>query len=189
MLVEPAPRINLRWIVLLRWGAVAGQAITILVAGRFLKQPLPLTPLLSVVAALALMNAVIHVWLWRGGQPTDRACGLNLLADIAALTALLALSGGAFNPFSVLYLVHITIAAVILPARWSLLLAAASVLSYSVLQFTIVTDLALIGSDPGLLQLRGRWVAFLVAAAFISTFSLRMSESLRQRGEELERAR
>lgn len=189
MSVEPAPRINLRWIVLLRWGAVAGQAITILLAGRFLKQPLPTAPLFGVVAALALGNAVIHLWLWRGGQPTDRACGLNLLADVAALTALLAFSGGTFNPFSVLYLVHITIAAVILPARWSLLLAAASVLAYSVLQFTSPSDLALIGQDPGLLQLRGRWVAFLVAAAFISTFSLRMSESLRHREEELERAR
>src|SRR5205085_12382467 len=30
---------------------------------------------------------------------------------------------------------------------------------------------------------------FVVAAAFISTFSLRMSESLRRRGEELDRAR
>ena len=189
MPVEPAPRINLRWIVLLRWGAVAGQAITILLAGRFLKQPLPTTALLGVVAALALGNAVIQVWLWRGGQPTDRACGLNLLGDIAALTALLALSGGAFNPFSVLYLVHITIAAVILPARWSLLLAAASVIAYSALQFTSASDLALIGEDPGLLHLRGRWVAFLVAAAFISTFSLRMSESLRLREDELNRAR
>ncbi len=189
LVVEPAPRINLRWIVLLRWGAVAGQAITILLAGRFLRQPLPTAALLGVVAAIALGNAIIHVWLRRGGQPTDRACGLNLLADIAALTALLALSGGASNPFSVLYLVHITIAAVILPARWSLLLAAASVLAYSALQIGSASELALIGEDPGLLLLRGRWVAFVVAAAFISTFSLRMSKSLRQREEELDHAR
>src|ERR1700681_1110170 len=88
--VESAARINLRWIVRLRWGAVAGQVITILVAGRFLKNALPLGPP-------------------RGGRPTDRACALNLIADIAALTALLALSGGRENPFAVLYLVHITI--------------------------------------------------------------------------------
>ena len=187
--VEPAPRINLRWIVRLRWGAVVGQALTILLAGRFLRQPLPTPALLGVVLALALGNAIVHVWLARGGLPTDRACGLNLLADIVALTALLALSGAAYNPFSVLYLVHITIAAVILPARWSLLVATASVLAYSALQLTPAEQLSLIGEDPGLLHLRGRWVAFLVAAAFISTFSLRMSESLRRREQELDRAR
>ena len=187
--VEPATRINLRWIVRLRWGAVLGQATTILLAGRFLLQPLPTARLLGVVLALALGNAAVHLWLLRGALPSDRACGLNLLADVVALTALLWLSGGASNPFSVLYLVHITIAAVILPARWSLRLSAASAIAYSALQLTSSRQLALIGEDPGLLLLRGRWVAFIVAAAFISTFSLRMSESLRRREQELDRAR
>ena len=186
--VESAARINLRWIVRLRWGAVAGQVITILVAGRFLKNALPLGPLFGVCAALALGNAAVQLWLQRGGRPTDRACALNLIADIAALTALLALSGGRENPFAVLYLVHITIGAVILPPRWSILVAAASVLAFSALQAMPVHELIIEGDAP-LLIVRARWIAFGVAAAFISTFSLRMSESLRQRGAELDRAR
>ena len=186
--VESAQRINLRWIVRLRWGAVAGQVITIFAAGRLLKEALPVTTLLTVCAALALGNAAVQLWLGRGGRPTDRTAGLNLLADIAALTALLAFSGGPSNPFSVLYLVHITIAAVILPARWSLALSGASVLAYSALQLAPAHELLLEG-DPALWHLRGSWVAFLVAAAFISTFSLRMSDSLRERESELGRAR
>ena len=188
-MLEPAPRINLRWIVRLRWGAVAGQSATILLAGRFLREPLPIGRLLSVCALLAAWNLLVHLWLLRGGTPTDRACGLNLLGDVLALTALLALSGGAFNPFSLLYLVHITIAAVILPARWSMLLAAASVACYSALQLIPSGALTLIGEDPMLLHIKGRWVAFIVAAAFISTFSLRMSDALRRRDDELDRAR
>ena len=186
--VEPAPRINLRWIVRLRWGAVAGQVTTILVARRFLQNPLPLGALLGVCGALALGNAAVHLWMVKGGRPTDRTVGLNLLADILALTALLALSGGPDNPFSVLYLVHITIAAVIVPGRWSLALAAASVLAFSALQLMPAHELVLAGDAP-LLTLRGRWIAFLVAAAFIATFSLRMSESLRLREQELDRVR
>jgi two-component system sensor histidine kinase RegB len=111
--------------------------------------------------------------------------GLNLLADIGALTALLALSGGAFNPFSLLYLVQITIAAIILPARWTLLLAVASVAAYSILQMMPLGRLVLDGEDQALMQVRGSWVAFLVAAAFISTFSFRMSQALRRREAEL----
>ena len=113
MNVEPAARINLRWIVRLRWGAVGGQVITILLAGRFLDSPLPLGAMLAVCGALALGNVLVQVWLDQGGRPTDRACALNLLADIAELTALLALSGGRENPFAVLFLVHITIGAVL----------------------------------------------------------------------------
>ena len=45
MNVESAARINLRWIVRLRWGAVGGQIITILLAGRFLDSPLPRVPM------------------------------------------------------------------------------------------------------------------------------------------------
>jgi two-component system sensor histidine kinase RegB len=130
----------------------------------------------------------LQLWLARGGRPTDRACALNLLVDIAALTALLALSGGPDNPFAVLYLVHITIGAVILPARWSVFVAAASVAAFSALQILPSHELAIAG-DAAALHQRGRFIAFLVAAAFISTFSLRMSEALRRRGEELDRAR
>ncbi len=188
MKLESAARINLRWISRLRWGAVAGQVITILVAGRFLANPLPLGEMLGVCGLLALANFGLVLWLARGGRPTDRACALNLLADIGALTALLALSGGRDNPFAVLYLVHITIGAVILPARWSVFVAAASVLAFSALQILPSHALVLSG-DAIALHLRGRYIAFVVAAAFISTFSLRMSQALRRRGEELDRAR
>src|SRR5207248_10777282 len=132
--VESASRINLRWIVRLRWGAVAGQVITILFASRILREALPVGPLLAVCGALALVNLVMHVWLLRGGNPTERTAGLNLLGDVLALTALLALSGGAYNPFAVLYLVHITIGAVVLPPRWSIALTATSIAAYTLLQ-------------------------------------------------------
>jgi two-component system sensor histidine kinase RegB len=165
-----------------------GQAITILIARQLVRGPLPVIPLLGVCAALAAANFGVQLWLERGARPGDRACALNLLGDIAALTALLALSGGRENPFAVLYLVHITIGAVILPARWSAALALASMIAFSALQILPSEELNLAG-DVSLLYLRGRWIAFGVAAAFISTFSLRMSQSLRRRGEELDRAR
>ena len=186
--VESAARINLRWIVRLRWGAVAGQVITIVIAQQLVRRPLPMGSLLAVCAALAAGNLAVQIWLDRGGRPTDRACALNLLADIAALTALLALSGGRENPFAVLYLVHITIGAVILPGPWSVVLALASVVAFSALQILPSGELTLSGDAP-LLHLRARWIAFCVAAAFICIFSLRMSASLRRRGEELDRAR
>ena len=188
--VEPAARINLRWIVRLRWGAVAGQVITILFASRILREALPVGSLLAVCGALALINLATHLWLNHGGNPTARAAGLNLLGDVVALTALLALSGGTFNPFAVLYLVHITIGAVILPAGWSVVLTSTSIAAYTLLQLMPEGPLTWLGGqDPGALHVRGRWIAFGVAAVFIGIFTLRMSAALRRREAELERTR
>ena len=188
-MVDPAPLINLRWLVLLRWAAVAGQAATILVAWKLLRQPIPVVHLLSAVGALLVANLGVQLWLWRGGEPTDRACALNLLVDVVELTVLLALSGGPLNPFSALYLIHITIAAVILPAVWSWLLAGASVLAYSALQLLPEARTPISTGLHINLYLSGMWVAFLVAALFISTFTLRMSKALRLRKEELDALR
>src|SRR3954470_12001626 len=185
--VEPAARINLRWIVRLRWLAVAGQTVTILVARRFLHQPLPVAQLLAIVGLLAAAHLVMQAWLWRGLSPTDRLCGLNLLGDVVALTALLALSGGGYNPFALLYLVHLTIGAVVLPTRWAVALAIVCGCCFTLLH--LLPEGPLGGEDVAFLHLRGRWVAFLVAAAFITTFSLRMSQALRRRDEELARVR
>ena len=187
--IESAPLINLRWIVRLRWLAVAGQAATILVGSRLVASHLPVDTMLLVCGALAAGNGLVQLWLLRGGKPTDRASGLNLLADVCALTALLALSGGASNPFSLLYLVHITIAAVILPTRWVLAIAGAGAFAFSALEFAPMAPLDLHGKHLAFLEMRGPWIAFLVAAAFISTFSFRMSRALRRREEELSRAR
>src|SRR5438067_10609532 len=174
--VESAARINLRWIVGLRWGAVFGQGFTILFAARILREALPVAPLLAVCGALALVNLATHIWLLRGGNPTERAAGLNLLGDVLALTALLALSGGAYNPFAVLYMVHITIGAVVLPGRWSLALTVTSIAAYTLLLLLPEGPLLSLGTEEQLaLHARGRWVAFVVAAVFIGTFTLRMS--------------
>lgn len=187
--IDSGASINLRWIVRLRWGAVAGQITTILLGRYFVEAPLPTAALLLVCGLVGAFNLSVQVWLSRGGRPSDRTCGLNLLVDVTALTALLALSGGASNPFSLLYLVHITISAVILPERWSLLLAVAGAAGYSGLALAGLEPLHLRGIDPQATLVWGTWVAFVVAAAFISSFSFRMSRSLHTRERELMMAR
>jgi len=52
----------------------------------------------------------------------NRELFIALTLDVAALTTLLYLSGGATNPFTSLYLLQVTLAAVLLdaPSTWSL---------------------------------------------------------------------
>ena len=99
------------------------------------------------------------------------------------LTGLLFFTGGPFNPFSFLYLVHIALAAVVLRAAWTWALVALSLVCSGALFYAHVW-LKLDYSDPGKhaqhmrMHLEGMWIAFAVAAAFIVYFVTRVRRAL-----------
>ncbi|MET0271164.1 MAG: ATP-binding protein [Sphingomonas sp.] len=175
---DPAATENLRQLVQLRWVAVAGQLLTILTVNLGLGVPLPLMPMLTVVALLALANLVSTVLLPRH-RVTNVEIMLALLFDVALLTVQLALSGGASNPFIWLYLLQVVLGAILLPPLAAGLLAAAAALSYGFLSLRYV-PLALPGSALDFLAL-GRWTAFLMVAALLVFFIARISRNLRAR--------
>ena len=51
-------RINVSWLIKLRWAAFGGQLLTVLVVAGILRVPLPLLPLMIV---LALELSLIHI--------------------------------------------------------------------------------------------------------------------------------
>lgn len=82
----------------------------------------------AVVAGLAI--GLSHVFLGQAAATSDRVSGgLNML-DTAALTVILATSGGASNPLVSLYLVPVLVAALLLPGRWVWATYAATGLAY-----------------------------------------------------------
>jgi len=112
--------------------------------------------------------------------------------DTFCLTATLLLSGGPSNPFSLLYLVHITLAAAILTQRQTWALGALACVCFGVLFWNPLPIKALEmhpHSGSADLHLIGMWVAFAVASALVAVFSGRISEQLRLREEALFRMR
>ena len=113
---------NLLQLAQLRWLAVAGQLATILVVQQGLAVPLPLAPMLALLAVLALFNVATGL---RARLPMAVAEGellAALLVDVAVLTGLLYYAGGVTNPFIFLYLLQVAVATVLLPRRhlWSM---------------------------------------------------------------------
>lgn len=100
----------------LRWIAVIGQVATIVVVQYAFGIALPLAPMLVVIGALVALNLASLLWLKNRIDVSSRGLLMVLMLDVAALTAQLYLSGGAANPFTFLYLLQITIAAVLLDA-------------------------------------------------------------------------
>lgn len=108
---------NMRQLVTLRWIAVAGQLVTVLVVRFGLDIPLPLVPMiLTMAAAVALNLASMRLYGWQKGANAQLL--LAMLLDVALLTVQLYLSGGATNPFIALYLLQVVLGAVLLD-RWS----------------------------------------------------------------------
>jgi two-component system sensor histidine kinase RegB len=188
-------RINLSWLIKLRWGAAAGQLATILFVHLVMKVPLRLAPLLALVGLAALSNGALTMWLRRARAVGEGVVVAVLTLDVLLLTGLLFFAGGSFNPFSFLYLVHIALAAVVLRSGWTWVLVVLSLLASGGLFFG---HLWLALDDSGAMDhpmhhmhmhLVGMWVAFAVAAAFIVYFVTRIRRALARQEADLEAER
>ena len=185
-----ARRIDFSWLITLRWAAIAGQLATTLIVHFGLGVALPLAWVLGLIGFAAATNLVAVVGA-RGREVPEWAAFAVMALDVIILTALLYLTGGPFNPFSILYLVQIALAAVALRARYAWPLAALAVIGSGVL-FLDHRELPLPArthADHMRWHLQGMWVAFGVAAGFIVYFLVRVTRLLARREAELLAAR
>jgi two-component system, sensor histidine kinase RegB len=189
-MTHPGFGISLTWLLRLRWITVVAQAAAILVAKRLLPEELAIGPLLGLVAFGALSNVALMLRLRRPEPVRPALPGLVLGLDILLLTGLLYGSGGAANPFTAIYLVHITLAAVVMRGLWAWALGLLSIAGFGLLFFYNVHVHSLAHMDHGSgggisLHLVGMWVAFAISAGLIAAFVGLVTEALRQRDEEL----
>jgi two-component system sensor histidine kinase RegB len=196
--------INAGWLLRLRWVAVVGQLTTIAAAEWGLGVDLPLAPLLAIVVFTALSNLAFAWWLARHGRHAaagtrrdgDHLVIAAILAmDLVLLTGLLYVSGGPSNPFAVFYFVNLSLAAVILPTRWSYGLAALAMIGFLLLLARHVPLPALswtVGEGalfPGrTYQQVGLGVALVACAGVVTYFITRVTRELQQRESQLREA-
>ena len=206
-------RVNFSWLLKLRWAAVAGQLCTILFVSLYLQVQLPLAWLLSIIGFTALTNAALLAW-FRRQRTTNRwqrwarretlLIGSIMVMDVVLLSALLYVSGGPSNPFSIFYFVNLTLAAVMLRGRWAISLGTFTVVCYALLFFfhrplPALGDLSDLSLDsvvkgnatasPIHLYLAGILIAFGAAAIIVSYFIIRVSSELARRESDLSHAR
>ncbi|BCM83488.1 two-component sensor histidine kinase [Methylobacterium indicum] len=181
-------RQNLLLLVQLRWIAVAGQVVTIAVAQGGLGIALPLGAMAVVLAGLVLLNLVSLGWIARGGPVTEGALFVALLLDVVALTVQLSLSGGATNPFTSLFLLQLTLAAVLLSSRATIALVALTTGALGVLMLAyrpLVLPQGEGETELFRLYLVGMLVSFVIDAALIAVFVTRISRNLRRQDARL----
>ncbi|WP_435165321.1 sensor histidine kinase RegB [Falsirhodobacter sp. 1013] len=173
--------LRLRTLVNLRWISIFGQLVAITVCYRWLDVHLPLGPCYAVVAGAVLAN-LAFAW----SSPTNRLlteaeARLTLLFDMAQLSALVFLTGGLSNPFVLLILAPVVIAASALSLMTTIIMA---VCATGWVTLVTIWHLPMELSDntlletPGLFRF-GFWMSMVIGITFTSIYARRVSTEIR----------
>lgn len=180
-------RQNMLQLIHLRWIAVLGQVATILAVHFSLGFRLPLATMMLVLAGLVALNLFSLARLKRSAPLGRYDLFLALALDAFALTVQLYLSGGATNPFTTLYLLHVILGAVLLEAwaTWAIV-ALTSFCFVMLVAFNrpiVATGL----SDQTFfdLFLMGMLVGIVLDAVLLVTFVARINANLRRHDARL----
>src|ERR1700761_3024386 len=170
-------RVRLRTLSNLRWLAVGGQSVTLLLVHFGLGYPLPLLWCASAIAASAALNGFLTLRYPPTQRLSNREATFYLAYDVCQLAVLLYLTGGIQNPFSLMFIAPVVIAAATLDLGNTLLLAAIALAAVSIIG---IVHKPLPGTpDEGLdlppLYLGGIWASLVIGIGFTSIYAWRIA--------------
>lgn len=187
---RPTP-VEASWLVRLRWAQIAALFATVAGVRFMLHAPFPLAPLFVVVGTLSAANVLLARSLKRRrGALSEGAIAAHLLLDALGLTVLLSFTGGAMNPFTILYVLQVALGAILAGRRWGLVVTVMVILAFGALlvvrpeQVHVWHSASMFG-----LHVRGMWLGFALTAGALWFFIDRVVNSLRAREIELAAAR
>ena len=182
-----ARQLRVDTIVRLRWLAVAGQSLAVLTTHFALGFSLPLTICFLVISASAWLNIGLRLRFAASHRLGDRLALILLCYDVLQLSGLLFLTGGLQNPFAMLFLAPVMIAAVSLNGAATLLLGALVVamasfltLFHYPLPWRLDEPMAL-----PVLYVAGIWIAIVLGTAFIGIYAARVADEARRLSDAL----
>ncbi|MDO9416863.1 ActS/PrrB/RegB family redox-sensitive histidine kinase [Pararhizobium sp.] len=184
---QSSRRLRLQTLVRLRWLAVGGQSLTVIIIAFWFRFPLPLIACCSLIAFLAWVNFYLTIRY----PPTHRLMPTSAFAllalDLTQLTALLFITGGLANPFSPLVCVPVIISSSAQPIRYSMALGFLAVIGVTALAFSPFQ----LPWYPGTLLLvpnvltAGFWFAIVSTTGFAAFYAYRVSLEARELSDAL----
>jgi two-component system sensor histidine kinase RegB len=184
---DAAGVMNMQQLIQLRWFAASGQVATICIVHYGFGILLPLQPMLAVLSCLLLFNLTSLLYWRTHREVSNGELFIALLVDVGALTAQLYLSGGVSNPFTFLYLLQVTLGAVLLRtwATWTMV-AITTACFAGLSMFARPLPLPM-EHELGLYSpyVEGILVCFMLNAVLLVVFITRIESNLRQRDARL----
>jgi len=169
--------VRLRTLTYLRWMAVGGQSGTLLLVYFAFGYPLPILYCAIAILTSAALNTMLALRYPASHRLSNREATFYLAFDVAQLAALLYLTGGIANPFALMFLAPVVIAATILNLSNTLILAFFAFAAVSVIGIWHrplpwpKTDVLVL---PPLYQ-AGIWAALVLGIGFTSVYAWRIA--------------
>lgn len=174
--------IRLRTLVFIRSLGIVGQIVAVLIVFFGLKYQMPIGQCLAVIAVAITFNTALMA-LYPGVHIlSQRDAAAHLAFDICQLTAMLALTGGIENPFAILYLAPVVIAASNLPLGATLslaMLAFGSISFISIFHWPLPWDPEAPLLLPSL-YVAGNWISLSLGIGFSVIYAWRTADEARR---------
>ncbi|HHL20069.1 MAG TPA: ActS/PrrB/RegB family redox-sensitive histidine kinase [Aliiroseovarius sp.] len=180
-------RVRLHTLVVLRWVAILGQVLTVLTARHVFGLALDPGPFAVVIGASVLANVIFNFVYPHNKRLSEAEVTAMLVFDTLQLAALLFLSGGLNNPFAILVVAPVTVAATALSARATVIVG---VMAFAAATLVAVWHRPLISlsgeeiASPDIVVF-GLYVAILITIGFLGFYAHRITAEMRSMSQAL----
>lgn len=179
--------IRLRTLILLRWFAIAGQLLAILVAMEVFRLQIAFGPCLAAVGVSVIGN-LVAIFIFPQNKRLSETENLAIvLFDLVQLCFLLWLTGGLHNPFALLVVAPVTISATMLTLRSTVLLGAVAVVLVTLLaefHVPLRTEEGFVLRIPEIFVF-GNWAAIVITLFFLSAYARRVTLEMHSMSDAL----
>lgn len=178
---QQSQRLRLNTLIRLRWLAIVGQSLTVLVVAYGLKFPLPVSLCFALIACSAWLNLVLTFRYPAAHRLTPFSAFVILTFDSLQLAGLLYMTGGLTNPFSLLMTVPVVVSATSLPLRLTAILGGLVIVGASLLVFFHLPLPWYEGAPLPMpfIYVAGIWMAVFSSIAFTAIYAFRVAEEAR----------
>ena len=184
---ERSTFIRLRTMILLRWVAIVGQIAALVVAQSVYDLQLPLGLCYLAVGISVMGNLIASLIFPETKRLSEAENFLMVMFDLLQLCFLLYLTGGLHNPFSVMVLGPVTVSAVMLSLRSTIVL---NVTAFLLISGMVFAHVPLHTVDGQVLQIPdlfvfGQWAAIAIALVFLSVYARRVTTEMNAMSDAL----
>jgi len=171
-----------------RWIAIIGQLIAINFVYFFLELNLPIIET-HIIILIGLLTNIILQFKIRTNQLKDLYSSLFLVYDLLQLSILLYLTGGIFNPFSLLIIIPTIVSSTFLSMGTTIILGTLTIAMLFFLKefHKILPGIDIYSFNFPEYYLAGILVSIIIGLVFLSYFGIKFSGETRKRSEALDK--
>ena len=179
--------VRLRTLITLRWFAVIGQGVAVFVAVRVFGLQIEVG-LAALVITISIIANLVSIFVYpENKRLSEMQATLWLVFDIVQLSLLLYMTGGLNNPFAMLVLTPVTIAATVLRLGNTIFLG---LIAISLITVVSRYNIPMVDADGNVLTLPvlfqfGFWVALLIGLVFLALYARQVTNEMHAMGEAL----